>query len=141
LSPGIKSGLADVLGRTEGGDGLTGRPPAVDGIAPVGFRLGVAVRRAGHGCGLLVREKAPIVPDTARRPDTGRLRSRSVARVDHIFRRSERRAEVAQVDFLELCRCGRDGWNRSAHARLPDWTDRSGASVARIGRVESTRTG
>src|SRR5262249_55655069 len=26
LSPGIKGGLADVLGRTEGGDGLPGRP-------------------------------------------------------------------------------------------------------------------
>jgi hypothetical protein len=55
------------VGDAEGGDRLTGGPPAANEVAPEGLGLCVAVGGAGHRCETLIGEEALIVPDPARR--------------------------------------------------------------------------
>src|SRR5262249_1782847 len=73
LPPGVEAGLAHPAGGTESGDRLAGGPPAGDEVEPERLGLpGTTVER-GHRWDFLVDEKAPILPEPAIRPCTGRL--------------------------------------------------------------------
>src|SRR5262249_4668908 len=74
VPPGGAGGRAHAVGGAEGGNRLARDLPAGDEVAPEGLGLRVAAGIAGHRGGFRLGERAPIVPDLARRPHTGRLR-------------------------------------------------------------------